>query len=201
MAQNVMVATVQGDIYYLRNGRVPIRAPGVDPSRPVPGHTSKNEWQGIHPLSDLVQVTNPPGGWMQNCNCSPAAMMFDSPMTPGQVPGPPVPVQRRNRTDPPARPDDERGAGRRRPGDDPPGDRHRVQRRASIAPSAGRAGSRRRGPAPRSRPDRATRPRSSSRSTAGIAAATPTRPAPWRTTPSSGRWAMSRGRRSSPPPV
>ncbi|HZW34113.1 MAG TPA: penicillin acylase family protein [Isosphaeraceae bacterium] len=82
MAQNVMVGTVQGDIYYLRNGRVPIRAPGVDPSRPVPGHTSAHEWQGIHPLSDLVQVTNPPGGWMQNCNCSPAAMMLDSPMVP-----------------------------------------------------------------------------------------------------------------------
>ena len=28
MAQNIMVATVQGDIYYLRNGRVPIRAAG-----------------------------------------------------------------------------------------------------------------------------------------------------------------------------
>jgi acyl-homoserine lactone acylase PvdQ len=82
MAQNVMVATVQGDIYYLRNGRVPIRAPGVDPSRPVPGNTSANEWRGIHPLSELVQVTNPPGGWMQNCNCSPAAMMSDSPMIP-----------------------------------------------------------------------------------------------------------------------
>jgi acyl-homoserine-lactone acylase len=82
MAQNVMVATSQGDIYYLRNGRVPIRAPGLDPGRPVPGHTSANEWRGIHPLSDLVQVTNPPGGWMQNCNCSPAAMMFDSPMRP-----------------------------------------------------------------------------------------------------------------------
>jgi acyl-homoserine-lactone acylase len=80
MAQNVMVATVQGDIYYLRNGRVPIRAPGVDPSRPVPGHTSAHDWRGIHPLSDLVQVTNPPGGWMQNCNCSPAAMMLDSPL-------------------------------------------------------------------------------------------------------------------------
>ena len=61
---------------------MPIRAPGVDPSRPIPGHTSANEWRGIHPLSDLVQVTNPPGGWMQNCNCSPAAMMFDSPMVP-----------------------------------------------------------------------------------------------------------------------
>jgi acyl-homoserine-lactone acylase len=80
MAQNVMVSTVQGDIYYVRNGRVPIRAPGVDPSRPVPGHTSAHEWRGIHPLADLVQVTNPPGGWMQNCNCSPAAMMLDSPM-------------------------------------------------------------------------------------------------------------------------
>jgi acyl-homoserine lactone acylase PvdQ len=82
MAQNIMVATVQGDIYYLRNGRVPMRAPGVDPSRPVPGHASANEWRGIHPLSDLVQVTNPAGGWMQNCNCSPAAMMLDSPMVP-----------------------------------------------------------------------------------------------------------------------
>ncbi len=82
MAQNVMVGTVQGDIYYLRNGRVPIRAPGVNPSRPVPGNTSAHEWQGIHPLADLVQVTNPPSGWMQNCNCSPAAMMFDSPMVP-----------------------------------------------------------------------------------------------------------------------
>ena len=75
MAQNIMVATVQGDIYYLRNGRVPIRARGVDPSRPIPGNTSATEWQGIHPISDLVQIENPPCGWMQNCNCSPAAMM------------------------------------------------------------------------------------------------------------------------------
>jgi acyl-homoserine lactone acylase PvdQ len=26
-------------------------------------------------MSDLVQIENPPCGWMQNCNCSPAAMM------------------------------------------------------------------------------------------------------------------------------
>ncbi|MFO0890306.1 MAG: penicillin acylase family protein [Isosphaeraceae bacterium] len=75
MAQNVMVATVQGDIFYLRNGRVPIRPRGVDPGRPIPGNTSANEWRGIHPISDLLQIENPPGGWMQNCNCSPAAMM------------------------------------------------------------------------------------------------------------------------------
>jgi acyl-homoserine-lactone acylase len=75
MAQNIMVATVQGDIFYLRNGRVPIRAKGVDPGRPIPGNTSATESKGIHPMSDLVQIENPPCGWMQNCNCSPAAMM------------------------------------------------------------------------------------------------------------------------------
>lgn len=82
MAQNVMVATVQGDIYYLRNGRVPIRAPGTDPSRPIPGSYSTNEWRGIHPFSDLVQLENPPQAYMQNCNVTPFGMMKDSPLTP-----------------------------------------------------------------------------------------------------------------------
>ncbi|MFI5461279.1 MAG: penicillin acylase family protein [Isosphaerales bacterium] len=75
MAQNIMVGTVGGDIFYLRNGRVPIRPKGVDPGRPIPGNTSATEWKGTHPMSDLVQIENPPCGWMQNCNCSPAAMM------------------------------------------------------------------------------------------------------------------------------
>jgi acyl-homoserine-lactone acylase len=82
MAQNVMVGTVQGDIYYIRNGRVPIRAKGVDPSRPVAGNTSQTEWQGIHPMSDLVQVTNPEGGYMHNCNVTPFAMMKNGPFDP-----------------------------------------------------------------------------------------------------------------------
>ena len=82
MGQNVMVATVQGDIYYVRNGRVPIRAPGTDPSRPIPGCYSTNEWRGIHPFTDLVQVLNPPQGYMQNCNVTPFGMMKDSPLTP-----------------------------------------------------------------------------------------------------------------------
>lgn len=82
MSQNIMVGTVQGDIYYVRNGRVPIRAKGVDPSKPVPGNTSATEWQGIHQLSDLVQITNPPSGYMHNCNVTPFAMMKDSPLVP-----------------------------------------------------------------------------------------------------------------------
>ena len=76
MAQNIMVGTVEGDIYYVRNGRVPIRAKGCDPGKPMPGNTSDCEWKGIHPFTDLVQITNPPQGYMQNNNISPFAMMF-----------------------------------------------------------------------------------------------------------------------------
>jgi acyl-homoserine-lactone acylase len=82
MGQNVMISTVQGDIYYVRNGRVPIRAPGTDPTRPIPGAFSTNEWRGIHTFSDLVQVENPPQGYMHNNNVTPFGMMKDSPLTP-----------------------------------------------------------------------------------------------------------------------
>jgi acyl-homoserine-lactone acylase len=82
MGQNVMVATVQGDIYYVRSGRVPIRAPGTDSSRPIPGAFSTNEWRGIHPFADLVQIENPAQGYMHNCNVTPFGMMKDSSLTP-----------------------------------------------------------------------------------------------------------------------
>ncbi len=81
MAQNIMTGTVDGDIFYIRNGRVPIRPKGCDPSKPQPG-TGECEWLGIHPLDDLVQLTNPPQGYMQNCNISPFVMMKDSPLLP-----------------------------------------------------------------------------------------------------------------------
>lgn len=82
MAQNIMVGTVEGDIYYVRNGRVPVRPAGCDPRRPLPGASGACEWQGIHPFEDLVQIANPPQGYMQNCNVSPFAMMKNSPLTP-----------------------------------------------------------------------------------------------------------------------
>ena len=74
MEQNVMYADVDGNIRYIRTGRVPIRPRGYDFSLPVPGDTSKSEWLGIHPMNDLIQVLNPPAGYMQNCNVGPDTM-------------------------------------------------------------------------------------------------------------------------------
>jgi acyl-homoserine lactone acylase PvdQ len=82
MEQNIMIGTVEGDIYYVRNGRVPIRALGFDYNLPVPGNTAQTEWQGIHALQDLVQLQNPSQGYMQNCNVSPQFMTTNSPLQP-----------------------------------------------------------------------------------------------------------------------
>ncbi len=81
MPQNVMITTVDGEIYYQRTGRVPIRPENCDFNKPVDGSSSKTEWQGIHPTGDLVQILNPECGWMQNCNVSPRVMFRDSPLT------------------------------------------------------------------------------------------------------------------------
>ncbi|MFQ5808123.1 MAG: penicillin acylase family protein [Armatimonadota bacterium] len=87
MAQNVMYADVEGNILYIRTGRVPVRPDGFDWSRPVPGNTSASEWQELHPQSDLIQMLNPPAGWMQNCNVDPDTMTDPLPFDPDDYPG------------------------------------------------------------------------------------------------------------------
>jgi acyl-homoserine-lactone acylase len=84
--QNVMAADTSGNLYYQRTGRVPVRPPGHDWSRPVDGTTPETEWQGFHGARDLVQILNPPAGYMQNNNVPPDAMMVDSPLQPDAYP-------------------------------------------------------------------------------------------------------------------
>lgn len=86
MYQNIMYGDVDGNIYYLRTGRVPIRPEGYDFMRPVPGNTSATEWLGIHPMDDLLQILNPADGYMQNCNCDPAVMTMHPAVNPEAYP-------------------------------------------------------------------------------------------------------------------
>ncbi len=86
MPQNVMYGDVHGNIWYCRTGMVPIRQPGYDYTRPLPGYTSKTEWLGIHSMNDLVQILDPPQGFMQNCNISPDTMMPGSFLTGDRYP-------------------------------------------------------------------------------------------------------------------
>ncbi len=86
MEQNIIFADTEGNIQYVRTGRTPIRPEGYNWSAPVPGHTTDTKWLGIHDIDDLVQIKNPPIGYMQNCNISPAVMLPDSPMTPDKYP-------------------------------------------------------------------------------------------------------------------
>jgi acyl-homoserine-lactone acylase len=80
--QNVLYADVHGRTYYVRTGRVPVRPAGFRWDRPVPGWTPATEWHGLHAFPELVQIADPAGGFLQNCNNSPDVTMPASPLTP-----------------------------------------------------------------------------------------------------------------------
>lgn len=68
---NCGYADREGNIYYLYNALLPIRAEGYDWSQYLPGDTSETLWTEYLPFDRLPQVLNPPSGFVQNCNSSP----------------------------------------------------------------------------------------------------------------------------------
>ena len=76
---NVGYADDQGNILYLYNGMLPLRAEGYDWSIYVPGDTSETLWTEYLPFDDLPYVLNPESGFVQNCNSSP----FQTTLGPG----------------------------------------------------------------------------------------------------------------------
>jgi penicillin amidase len=68
---NVLYADHDGNIFYLYNGLVPRRDPGLDWSKPVDGADPRTTWNGFHTIDELPQLFNPPSGYVQNCNSSP----------------------------------------------------------------------------------------------------------------------------------
>src|SRR6185295_535819 len=70
---NITYADRDGNIFYVYNGAVPRRSPKFDWRKPVDGSDPQTEWQGYHAFEELPQLTNPPSGFVQNCNSTPFA--------------------------------------------------------------------------------------------------------------------------------
>ncbi len=68
---NTVYADGEGNVYYLYNGKLPLRAEGYDWSQYLPGDTSETLWTEYLPFDELPQVLNPESGFVQNCNGTP----------------------------------------------------------------------------------------------------------------------------------
>jgi acyl-homoserine-lactone acylase len=68
---NLAYADRGGNIWYLFNGRIPIRPAGYDWANTVPGDTDRSEWFAVRPISELPQLLNPKSGYVQNSNDAP----------------------------------------------------------------------------------------------------------------------------------
>lgn len=68
---NTVYADQEGEIYYLYNGRLPLRAPGYDWTQYLPGDTHATRWTDTLPFDGLPQVLNPSSGFLQNANSTP----------------------------------------------------------------------------------------------------------------------------------
>lgn len=84
---NFTYADADGNILYLWNARLPRRAdPNGRYELDVPGDTAQALWKGLHPLSELPQLLNPPGGYIQNANNPPWFVSLRDPLDAARFP-------------------------------------------------------------------------------------------------------------------
>ncbi|MEO8454814.1 MAG: penicillin acylase family protein [Sphingomicrobium sp.] len=70
-SNDTLFADDKGEIAYLHPQFVPRRDDRFDYTHPVDGSDPATDWRGIHALSELPSVANPPNGWVQNTNAWP----------------------------------------------------------------------------------------------------------------------------------
>jgi len=68
---NFVYANRHGDIHFIHNAQLPVRAPGWNWQQYLPGDRSDLIWQSYHPTSALPQVTNPEAGFVHSANQTP----------------------------------------------------------------------------------------------------------------------------------
>lgn len=75
---NLVIGGADGTIMFLRPGRIPIRAGGVNPQNTLDGNHSTTAWLGMHTYAEALKIVNPPQGYIANTNVSPD-MMYPAP--------------------------------------------------------------------------------------------------------------------------
>lgn len=68
---NIIYADKYDTIYYISNGRIPIRDKNYNWKTTLPGNTSATLWNELHPIDALPQVLQPKSGFVYNTNHSP----------------------------------------------------------------------------------------------------------------------------------
>lgn len=72
IGMNLVYADREDHLFYISNGRFPIRDPHYDWKGVLPGDTSATLWQDqYYPLDSLPHVLDPPSGFVYNCNQTP----------------------------------------------------------------------------------------------------------------------------------
>lgn len=65
---NIVYADKYDTIFYVSNGKIPIRNTRYNWDKVLPGNTSKTLWKTFHPFADLPQILNPESGYVFNMN-------------------------------------------------------------------------------------------------------------------------------------
>ncbi|MBT9483624.1 penicillin acylase family protein [Sediminibacterium sp.] len=68
---NIVYADKYDTIYYISNGRIPVRDKNYNWKTTLPGNTSATLWNQLHPIESLPQVLQPKSGFVYNTNHSP----------------------------------------------------------------------------------------------------------------------------------
>jgi len=70
-SNNTVYADAQGNIALFQGNFIPKRNIQFDYAKPVDGSNPATDWHGLHTVAEAIQVSNPPNGWIQNCNSTP----------------------------------------------------------------------------------------------------------------------------------
>ena len=68
---NIVYADRNDSIFYISNGKIPLRNPKYNWKGTLPGNTSETLWTAFHALQDLPQILNPKSGYVFNTNNTP----------------------------------------------------------------------------------------------------------------------------------